>query len=165
MSVSDELVAANAAYASGFDAGALSKVPARRVAVVTCMDARVHPQAALGIELGDAHVIRNAGGRAAEALRSLVVSLHVLDVNEIVVMHHTDCGMHSLTNAELAERLQERLGIDAGDQDFLCMESLEAGLRDDVAFLRESEFIGDDITITGLIYDVRTGRVSLMSQT
>src|SRR5947209_16192652 len=101
MSVIDEVTAANESYASGFAKGNLPMPPARKVAVVTCMDARLDPARFLGLEEGDAHVIRNAGGRAADAIRSLVISQQLLGTREIVVIHHTDCGMLTFTDAQL----------------------------------------------------------------
>ncbi|HEU5097759.1 MAG TPA: carbonic anhydrase, partial [Roseiflexaceae bacterium] len=99
MSVYDEFLVDNAQYAQEFDRGDLPMPPARHVAVVTCMDARLHPEKFLGLDVGDAHVIRNAGGRASEdALRSLAISERLLGTTEIVVIHHTDCGMLTFTN-------------------------------------------------------------------
>ena len=92
MTVAQEFLKANEAYAAGFQKGNLAMPPKRHVAVLTCMDARIDPARALGLEEGDAHVIRNAGGRAADALRSLVISEQLLGTTEIVVIHHTDCG-------------------------------------------------------------------------
>jgi len=133
--------------------------PARKVAIVACMDARLHPEKVLGIDIGDAHVIRNAGGRAQDALRSLVISQRLLGTREIVVLHHTDCGMLTFTNEQLAAKIQSDLGVDVSGQDFLPFADLEQSVRDDVAFLRNSPLIPKDIPISGAIYDVRTGRV------
>ena len=160
MSIVDELLVANRGYADGFGSGGLAMPPARHVAIVTCMDARVHPEQALGIALGDAHVIRNAGGRAEDAIRSLVISQRLLGTTEIVVMHHTDCGMLTFSNADLAAKIKGDLGVDTGDRDFLPFTDLEQSVRDDLATLRNSELVPDDIPITGLIYDVNTGVVS-----
>lgn len=132
MSVIDQLVQANAAYAGTFDRGDLPMPPARRVAIVTCMDARIMPSRALGLEEGDAHVIRNAGGRARDALRSLVISRRLLGTNEIAVVHHTDCGMLTITNPVLHAKVKQDLGADCSEIDL-------------------------DVPIRGFIYDVRTG--------
>ena len=103
MAVFDEMLVANEQYANTFDQGDLPMPPGRKVAVLTCMDARLHPEKFLGLDVGDAHVIRNAGGRASQdALRSLVISERLLGTTEIVVIHHTDCGMLTFTNADLA---------------------------------------------------------------
>ena len=134
--------------------------PARRVAVLTCMDARLHPSKFLGLDIGDAHVIRNAGGRASEdAVRSLVISQRLLGTNEIVVIHHSDCGMLTFTNEQLAAKIESDLGVDVGQRDFLPFSDLEQSVRDDVAFLRSSPLIPQDVPISGAIYDVRSGRL------
>src|SRR3954465_9669497 len=134
MSVSDELLRANAEYARTFDRGGLPMPPARRLAIVTCMDARIHPARAFGLEEGDAHVIRNAGGRAREALRSLVISQRLLGTNEIAVIHHTDCGMLTFTNSDLHAKVKKELDADSSSIDFLPFTDLEESVREDVAF-------------------------------
>lgn len=160
MAVFDEFLEANRQYAESFDSGDLPVPPARRVAVVTCMDARLHPEDFLGIDLGDAHVIRNAGGRVSEdAIRSLVISQRLLGTNEVVVIHHTDCGMMTFENEDLAEKIREDLGVDASDRDFLTFSDLEQSVRDDVQILRNSELISDDITLVGAVYEVESGEV------
>jgi len=106
MSVAQEFQKANDAYASSFSKGDLPMPPARHVAVLTCMDARLDPARFLGLEVGDAHVIRNAGGRASEdAIRSLAISQQLLGTNEVVVIHHTDCGMLTFSNEDLRKKL------------------------------------------------------------
>ena len=118
MPVVDELLAANERYAAGFDKGDLPLPPARQVAVLVCMDARIDPAKALGLAEGDAHVIRNAGGRASDdALRSLAISHELLGTREVVVVHHTDCGMLTFTNDQIRQRLRDRLGADASGVD------------------------------------------------
>jgi carbonic anhydrase len=160
MSVYDEFLAANQHYAQGFDRGDLPMPPARHVAVVTCMDARLHPEKFLGLDVGDAHVIRNAGGRASEdALRSLAISERLLGTTEIVVIHHTDCGMLTFTNDQLAERIKHDLGVDVAGRDFLPFPDLEQSVRDDVATIRESSLIPKDIPVAGAIYDVHSGKL------
>lgn len=160
MSVIDELVSANTEYARRFDRGHLPLPPKRRLAVVTCMDARIIPAHALGLEEGDAHVIRNAGGRARDALRSLVISQRLLGTNEIALIHHTDCGMLTFTNPELHAKVREDLGSDSTEIDFLPFSNLEESVREDVAFLLSSPLIPRDIPVRGFVYDVRTGRLS-----
>lgn len=160
MATFDEMLDANKNYAESFDQGDLPIPPARRVAIVTCMDARIHPEDALGIELGGAHMIRNAGGRVSgDAIRSLVISQQLLGTNEVVVMHHTDCGMMSFENEDLAAKIQEDLGVDASDQDFLTFSDLEQSVRDDVEALESSALIPDDVSIVGAIYEVESGKV------
>lgn len=164
MSVIDEMLEANREYARRFHKGELEMPPRRRVAIVTCMDARLVPSRQLGFEEGDAHVIRNAGGRAEDALRSLVISQQLLGTREVALIHHTDCGMLTFGNEELRARLGNELGPvaarDAAGIDFLPFTDLEQSVRDDVAFLRRSALIPAEIPIRGFVYDVRTGRVS-----
>lgn len=160
MSVTDELLRNNESYAASFDRGDLPAPPGRRVAIVTCMDARLLPSRFLGLEEGDAHVIRNAGGSAREALRSLVISQRLLGTNEVLVIHHTECGMLTFENEDLYAKVREELGADASDIDFLPFSDLEQSVRDDVRFLKESPLIGDDVTVRGFVYDVKSGRVT-----
>ncbi len=156
----DEFAKANEQYAASFDKGDLPMPPARQVAVVTCMDARLHPEKFLGLEVGDAHVIRNAGGRVSEdAIRSLVISERLLGTTEIVVIHHTDCGMLAFQNEDLTAKIQEDLGVDTTGRDFLPFSDLEQSVRDDVRIIRDSDLIPDDIQVSGAIYDVQSGRI------
>src|SRR5579884_182001 len=160
MSVVQEFLKANEAYAANFQKGDLPMPPARHVAVLTCMDARLHPSRFLGLQEGDAHVIRNAGGRASEdAIRSLVISEQLLGTNTIVVIHHTDCGMLTFSNEDLRAKIQQDLHADASSIDFLPFKNLEQSVRDDVATLRNSPLIPDNIEIRGFIYDVRSGKL------
>jgi carbonic anhydrase len=159
MALVDEVLAANEEYAEGFTKVDLPMPPGRKFAVVACMDARLDPAKALGLEEGDAHVIRNAGGRAADALRSLVISQRLLGTQEVLVVHHTDCGMLTFDNPTLYGICQEQLGTDASDIDFLPFSDLEQSVRDDVELIRSSPLIANDTAVTGFIYDVKTGRV------
>src|SRR5216683_2690053 len=156
MSVVDEFRKANEAYASNFQKGHLPMPPARHVAVLTCMDARLHPARFLGLDEGDAHVIRNAGGRASDdAIRSLVISQQLLGTNTVLVIHHTDCGMVTFSNEDLRARLKQELHVDAGDIDFLPFRDLEQSVRDDVAKIKSSPLIPDNVEVSGFVYDVR----------
>lgn len=161
MTVTDDLLQANQAYAETFDQGDLPAPPARRVAVVTCMDARLHPESFLGLNLGDAHVIRNAGGCISDdALRSLIISSHLLGTNEYLVIHHTECGMLTFTNDDLRQRLAAETGEDASHIDFLPFTNLEQSVRDDVRRIKDSPFIPQTIPVRGFIYDIHTGQLS-----
>ncbi len=158
MSAADEFVRANERYAAGFTKGDLPAPPARHVAIVACMDARLDPARALGLEEGDAHVIRNAGGRAADAIRSLVISQQLLGTREVVILHHTECGMLSFTDEELRQKLRDDLGVETNEA-FLPFTDLEQSVRDDVEAIRSSPLLLKDVPVRGFIYDVRTGRI------
>lgn len=160
MSEIERLLTANARYAAQFAAGSLPAPPARRLAILTCMDARVQPEQFLGLALGDAHLIRNAGGRASDdALRSLIVSAELLGTRAFLVIHHTGCGMLGLDNAGLRERLRREHGADASSIDFLPFAELAQSVRDDVETIRTSPFFAADVSVSGFIYDVRSGRL------
>jgi len=159
MSVVDEFLQANEQYAAKFEKGDLPLPPGRKVAVLACMDARLDPARALGLEEGDAHVIRNAGGRAADALRSLVISEQLLGTNTIVILHHTDCGMLTFTDEVIHEKVKHDLHADADHIAFLPFKDLDQSVRDDIAFLRSSSLIPESIDIRGFIYDVKTGKL------
>ena len=157
----DRMVEANEGYADDFDQGGLSMPPARAAAILTCMDARLQPAKFLGLGLGDAHVIRNAGGRASDdAVRSLIISSRLLGTREFAVIHHTDCGMLTFSNDDLREKLAAETGADASGIDFLPFPDLEQSVRDDVATIEASPFIDDDIEVTGFVYDVKSGSLS-----
>jgi carbonic anhydrase len=159
MTTTDEFLEANSRYAAGFTKGNLALPPARKVAVVTCMDARLDPARALGLEEGDAHVIRNAGGRVSDALRSLIISQTLLFTREVVVIHHTDCGMLMFSDESIRKQLREERKGDADHIAFLPFKDLDASVRDDLAFYRSSELLLQDISVRGFVYDVKTGRL------
>jgi carbonic anhydrase len=160
MTIVQEFLRADEAYAANFDKGDLPMPPARHVAVLTCMDARLDPARFLGLKEGDAHVIRNAGGRASEdAIRSLVISQQLLGTNAVVVIHHTDCGMLTFSNTDLRTKLKKDLNASADHIDFLPFKDLEQSVRDDVATLKASPLIPETVEISGFIYDVRSGRL------
>jgi carbonic anhydrase len=164
MPVVPEFLSANQQYASQFQKGDLPLPPGRKVAVLVCMDARIDPAKALGLEEGDAHVIRNAGGRAEDAIRSLAISHELLGTREIVVIHHTDCGMLTFSNDDIRQKLEGDLGPEAGKAasqiDFLPFGDLDQSVRDDVAAIQSSPLIPDDIPVSGFVYDVHTGRLN-----
>jgi carbonic anhydrase len=160
MTVREEILAANQRYASEFGKGDLPMPPGRRFAVVTCMDARIEPAKQLGLEEGDAHVIRNAGGLVSDdALRSLVISHWLLGTQEAFVIGHADCGMLTFTNDVLRSKLTEETGEDASEIDFLPFPDLDASVRASVERVRESPLLPDDFGVSGFVYDVRTGHL------
>ena len=156
----DQFLEANKDFVASFDRGGLPMPPARHVAVVACMDARLHPEKVLGIDIGDSHVIRNAGGRVSDdVIRSLVISQRLLGTTEVVVLHHTDCGMLTFTNEQLADKVQAELGVDVHGRDFLAFSDLKQSVLDDLSTLRSSPLIPADFPVSGAIYDVTTGIV------
>ena len=160
MTTTDELLRNNEAYAAAFDAGGLPMPPAKRVAVLSCMDARVIPSRILGLELGDAHIIKNAGGVVTDdAIRSLAISQNLLGTEEIVLIHHTDCGMLTFSDDELADRLERETG-ERPTWQAQAFTDLEQDVRASIAALRASPFLPRKDAIRGFVYDVETGRLS-----
>lgn len=158
--VATEFEQANRAYAATFDKGSLPLPPSRKVAILACMDARLDVARALGLEEGDAHVIRNAGGRAQDALRSIVISQQLLGTREVVVVHHTDCGMLTFDDAGLQRKLEVELGVrDTRQLQFYPFGDLEQSVREDVELIRSSP-LTLEVPVTGYIYDVKTGTIS-----
>ncbi|MFH0341347.1 MAG: beta-class carbonic anhydrase [Chromatiales bacterium] len=175
-----EVLAANARYAASFgDKGKLAMPPARRFAVLTCMDARLQPSKYAGLAEGDAHVIRNAGGRASDdAIRSLVISYKLLGTREWFVIHHTNCGMEFFTDEVMRGLLKSSLktaaldaggfrdvgpgpGASEGDYiDWLTIKNQEQSVVEDVRRIRNHPLVPRDIPIYGFIYDVGTGRLN-----
>jgi carbonic anhydrase len=156
MSVVDEVTAANERYAAGFAKGELPMPPGRRFAVVTCMDARLDPAGFLGLEEGDAHVIRNAGGLVNdETIRSLLISHHLLGTEEAVVIGHTDCGMLTFTNADV----HEKLGPESESIDFQPFPDVADRVRQSVETIRSHPLLPDSFGASGFVYDVRSGRI------
>ncbi|HEM3682647.1 TPA: carbonic anhydrase [Streptococcus suis] len=161
MSYFQNFMKANQAYVDLHGDYHLPLRPKTKVAIVTCMDSRLHVAQALGLALGDAHILRNAGGRVTEdMIRSLVISQQQLGTREIVVLHHTDCGAQTFTNEEFADQLKRDLGVDVTGQDFLPFTDVEESVREDIALLKESPLIPDDVEIFGAVYDVDTGRMT-----
>lgn len=173
-----EVLAANQSYAAGFDKGGLAMPPARGFAILTCMDARLHVSKYAGLSEGDAHVIRNAGGRASDdAIRSLVISHKLLGTNEWFVIHHTDCGMETFTNDIMSDLLSKSLdtatvdasgwhdvgqgpGSDEGKYvNWLTIESQADSVLEDVQRIRNHVLVPKYIPIYGFVYDVKTGKL------
>jgi carbonic anhydrase len=175
----DEVLAANVVYAAGFgDKGNLAMPPKRRFAVLTCMDARLDPAKFAGLAEGDAHVIRNAGGRASDdAIRSLIISYKLLGTREWFVIHHTDCGMETFTDDIMRKLLRGSLrtaqlkggkwadtGTDEGSSDgdfidWLTISNQEDSVVADVRRIRSHPLVPQDIPIYGYIFDVKNGKL------
>ena len=159
MTVTDELLANNEAYASSFDKGDLPLPPAKKVAVLACMDARLNPYGVLGLKEGDAHVIRNAGGVVTDdEIRSLAISQRLLGTEEIILVHHTDCGMLTFTDDEFKSQIQEETGIKpawAAE----AFGDLDEDVRQSIARIKASPFIPDKHSVRGFVYDVSTGKL------
>jgi carbonic anhydrase len=160
MSVTDEFVQAAERYAQGFDKGDLPMPPGRKIAVVACMDARLNPYGLLGLSEGDAHVIRNAGGVIGEdAIRSLAISQRLLGTEEIVLIHHTDCGMLTFTDDEFKRSIQEDTGI----RPAWAAEAFpdpEEDVRQSIARVKASPFIPHRENVRGFVYDVHSGQLN-----
>ena len=158
MSYFENFLKANQAYVELHGDLHLSIKPKTKVAIVTCMDSRLHVAPALGLALGDAHILRNAGGRVTEdMIRSLVISQQQMGTREIVVLHHTDCGAQTFNNEDFQEHLKCELGVDVSGQDFLPFQDVDESVREDMKLLRECPLIPDDVIISGAVYDVDTG--------
>jgi carbonic anhydrase len=163
VSATDDLLANNEQYARVFDAGGKPGTPARKVAVLACMDARLDPARILGLEEGDAHVIRNAGGVVTDdAIRSLAISQHLLGTDEIILIQHTDCGMQNTTDEEITARLASHAGQWPPFKP-RTFSNLERNLRESVRVLNESPFLLKRDQVRGFVYDVETGRLTEVS--
>src|SRR5919201_3434948 len=159
MTVTDELLRNAERYAAAFDKGALSMPPIRQVAVVACMDARLNPYGLLGLGEGDAHVIRNAGGVATEdVIRSLAISQRLLGTREIVLIHHTDCGMLTFHDDELKAQIQAELGIRPPFA-FEAFPDVDEDVRQSIARVQASPFIPHKDQVRGFVFEVETGRL------
>lgn len=160
MSVTDELLANAEQYAARFDSGNLPLPPAKRVAVVACMDARLNPHALLGLREGDAHVIRNAGGVVTDdEIRSLSISQRLLGTEEIILIHHTDCGMLTFSDDDFRRTIQQETGIKP-EWSAETFDNLEEDVRQSIARIKNSPFIPRRDQIRGFVYDVKTGGLS-----
>jgi carbonic anhydrase len=160
MGTYEENLEANRKYAERFHLGEVPAPPAKKLAVVACMDARLTVEEVLGLKSGDAHIIRNAGGLVTEdALRSLIISSHLLGTRTFYVIQHTDCGMLSFTDAQLRERLEKQTGQDASHLHFHAFPALEESVRAQLAKIRENPFLAHVTDVHGFIFDVRTGKL------
>jgi len=159
MSAIDELLKNNEAYAASFDKAELPLPPARKVAVVACMDARLNVYGALGLQEGDAHVIRNAGGVLTDdAIRSLTISQRLLGTEEIILIHHTGCGMLTFSDDDFKESIQQETGLKpqwAAE----AFSDLETDVRQSIARIKASPFIPRKDSVRGFVYEIETGRL------
>jgi carbonic anhydrase len=157
--VTDDLLKNNEEYARGFDKGDLPLPPAKGVAVVACMDARLDVHAMLGLELGDAHIIRNAGGVITDdEIRSLLISQRLLGTTEVILVHHTDCGMLTFSDDEVADQIES----DTGVRPPFPLESfpdLDGNVRDSMEKIKTNPFIPNKNSVRGFVYEVETGRL------
>ncbi|MEQ1620327.1 MAG: carbonic anhydrase [Methylococcales bacterium] len=177
-SILNEVLTANQEYAENFDKGDLPMPPGRHFAILTCMDARLDPAKYAGLSEGDAHVIRNAGGRASDdAIRSLVISYKLLGTREWFVIHHTDCGMETFTNEIITDLLASSLktaSVDASGWhdsgngpgstegkyiNWLTIKDQAQSVREDIARIKSHPLVPSDIPVYGYIYDVKSGRL------
>jgi carbonic anhydrase len=159
MSTTDELLQNAEAYAASFDKGDLPLPPARKVAVLACMDARLNPYGVLGLQEGDAHVIRNAGGVVTDdEIRSLAISQRLLGTEEIILIHHTDCGMLTFTDDAFKRSIQDEIGIKP-EWAAEAFGDLEEDVRQSVARIKASPFIPRKDSVRGFVYEVETGRL------
>ncbi len=159
MTVTDELLQNNARYAEGFDKGDLPLPPAKGVAVVACMDARLHVSKLLGLKEGDAHIIRNAGGVVTDdEIRSLAISQRLLDTREIILIHHTGCGMLTFKDDEFRRQIQEETGV-RPEWAAEAFSDLDEDVRQNIARIKASPFIPRKDSVRGFVYEVETGRL------
>jgi carbonic anhydrase len=159
MTVTDELLQNAERYAADFDRGDLPLPPAKGVVVLACMDARLNPYGILGLQEGDAHVIRNAGGVVTDdEIRSLAISQRLLGTKEIILIHHTDCGMLTFTDDGFRRQIQDETGIKP-EWAAEAFDDLETDVRQSIARIKSSPFIPNKDNVRGFVYDVATGRL------
>ena len=163
MSVTDELLQNAERYAADFDRGDLPLPPGKRVVVLACMDARLNPYGLLGLNEGDAHVIRNAGGVVTDdEIRSISISQRLLGTEEIILIHHTDCGMLTFADDEFRRQIQQETGLKPGWA-AEAFDNLEEDVRQSIARIKASPFIPKKGHIRGFVYDVKTGALDEVS--
>ena len=154
----DELMEHNRGYAQRFDLGHLQTPPAKQLVILTCMDSRMDLEQLLGLHVGDAHMIRNAGGIATDdAIRSLILSTHLLGTRAIAVIQHTQCGLMSITDEEFRWRLSTETGHDASHMRFHAFRDIDQNIADQVLRIRENPFLPKQVQVRGFVYDVGTG--------
>lgn len=158
MSVFDEMMEHNRGYARRFDLGHLQTPPVRKLVILTCMDSRMDLEQLLGLRVGDAHMIRNAGGLATDdAIRSLILSTHLLGTRSIAVIQHTQCGLMAMTDEEFRWRLSTETGRDASHLQFHAFRDIDRNVTEQVQRIRRDPFLPKQIQVHGYAYDVKTG--------
>ena len=158
----DDLLAANAGYAARFGDVHLEGTAARGLAVVTCMDSRIEPLQMLGLSRGDAKIIRNAGARVTgDVLRTLVLAVHLLGVDRVMVVAHTDCRMAKVSDEQVHEAIAAQAGLDTRSLDFRTIDDQRETLRGDVQRVRSSPYLPAGLAVVGCLFDVTTGRLSV----
>ena len=160
MTAFDDVLAANADYAASFVDTGLQGRAVKGLAVVTCMDSRIDPLAMLGLEKGDAKILRNAGGRVThDVLRTLSLAVHLLGVERVMVVEHSDCGVTKVTEDQVHQLIAEDTGIDTRSLDFELIDDQLATVARDVQKIRSWPFLPKSVAVAGYVYDVRTGRL------
>jgi carbonic anhydrase len=163
MSVTDKLIANNDTYAESFDKGDLPLPPGKGVAVIACMDARLNVYGILGLEEGDAHVIRNAGGVVTDdEIRSLAISQRLLGTSEIILIHHTDCGMLTFTDDAFKRQIQDDTGVKP-EWAAEAFPDLDEDVRQSIARIKASPFVPQKDSVRGFVYEVESGRLREVS--
>lgn len=158
--VFEEMKAHNDGYAESFGLSHLQTPPARKLVILTCMDSRMDLEQLLGLQVGDAHMIRNAGGLATDdAIRSLLLSTHLLGTRSIAVIQHTECGLLSTTDEKFRAKLSAETGKDASHLKFYAFTDLEKNVREQVKRIQEDPFFPGEIEVRGYVYDVKTGKL------
>ena len=159
----EDLLSANEGYAAGFTSGGLAGRAARGLAVVTCMDSRIEPLQMLGLSKGDAKILRNAGGRVTDdVLRTLVLATHLLGVDRVMVVEHSDCRMASVDDEQAHQAILEESGVDTRSLEFHTIPDQATALRHDVRRIRSFPYLPRDLKVIGCLYDVSTGRVEVV---
>lgn len=159
----DDVLTANKAYAESFALRGLEPVAGRGLAILTCMDSRIEPLTMLGLAPGDAKILRNAGARVTEeVLRTLVLAVHLLGVERVMVVAHTRCRMAGSSEEELHERILRTSGVDSRSLEFRTSSDQEASLREDVTRVRAHPMLPEGLPVAGCLYDVDTGRITVV---
>lgn len=160
----EQILESNENYSNDFKYGMLSSSPTRKLAILACMDTRIIVENVLGLSVGEAHVIRNAGGIATDdAIRSLIISHELLGTNAFIVLNHTECGLLKTTDKEFQKKLTEKYKSDASTMKFYFFPNLEQNVREQVNRIKSTPFLSPEISVVGFIYDVRTGKLIRVS--